>query len=273
MEIVKGRKSVRTYDGRLLTEEDREKLVAFMAEQTNPYGIEIEYRFLDPAAHDLKSLVLAGETLYIGAKMKRVPHFEEALGYEMEALVLYAWSLGIGTVWIGGTMNRDHFEKAMELAEDDIMPCVTPVGYPAKKRAARDSMMRRAIRADVRKPLEQIVFVKKENAGGAALAEWSSTADTDVPTEVLEMIQWAPSAVNKQPWRMVLDGQRIHFYERPDKGYVGPETGDLQRIDVGIGMYHFVYGMEKAGKEVSFLLEDPKIAVPEDWQYVATSEF
>ena len=78
MEIVKGRKSVRTYDGRLLTEEDREKLVAFMAEQTNPYGIEIEYRFLDPAAHDLKSLVLAGETLYIGAKMKRVPHFEEA---------------------------------------------------------------------------------------------------------------------------------------------------------------------------------------------------
>lgn len=29
------------------------------------------------------------------------------MGYSFEKLVLFAWSLGIGTVWIGGTMKRE----------------------------------------------------------------------------------------------------------------------------------------------------------------------
>ena len=45
--------------------------------------------------------------------MKREPHGEEAFGYAFEQIVLYAESLGIGTTWIGGTMDRKAFEKAM----------------------------------------------------------------------------------------------------------------------------------------------------------------
>lgn len=48
-------------------------------------------------------------------------------------LVLYAQSIGIGTVWLGGTMNRSAFERAMEPGEDEIMPCASPLGYPARK--------------------------------------------------------------------------------------------------------------------------------------------
>lgn len=47
--------------------------------------------------------------------------------------MLYAQSLGIGTVWIGGTMDRAAFEATMELGENEVMPCVSPLGYPAKK--------------------------------------------------------------------------------------------------------------------------------------------
>lgn len=36
--------------------------------------------------------------------------------------MLYAQSLGLGTVWLGGTMNRDAFERAMNLGEDEMMP-------------------------------------------------------------------------------------------------------------------------------------------------------
>jgi len=60
-----------------------------------------------------------------------VPHFEEALGYAMEQFVLDAWSVGIGTTWIGGTMDRQAFEKAMDLSEDEVMPCVSPIGHIA----------------------------------------------------------------------------------------------------------------------------------------------
>ena len=60
-----------------------------------------------------------------------MPHFEEALGYAMEQFVLDAWSVGIGTTWIGGTMDRQAFEKAMDLSEDEVMPCVSPIGHIA----------------------------------------------------------------------------------------------------------------------------------------------
>ena len=263
MDIIKGRKSVRTYDGRLLAEEDREKLEKVIAGAANPYGIEIGYRFLEPAKYGLKSPVLSGETLYLAAKVKKEPHFEEALGYSLEAVVIGAWKLGIGTVWIGGTMNRDAFEAAMDLAPDEVMPCVTPVGYPAAKRALREVMMRKGVKADWR--LKVADFASEGSAGSPLTKE-----SLDVFGEALEMVRWAPSAVNKQPWRVIVQGQKVHFYEKPDKGYVSEKTGDLQRIDVGIGMYHFVYGLESRGLKPVLLTEDPGIEVPSDWQYVAT---
>ena len=262
---IKSRKSVRTYDGRMLTGEDRERLEQFASGQTNPYGIPIVWRFLEPEQYGLKSPVLSGETLYLVAKTERVPHFEEALGYAMEAVVLYAWSLGIGTVWIGGTMNREKFEKAMELKENEVMPCVTPVGYPAKKRALREVMMRKGVKADWRYELRELVF--EEEIGRPVSHETAEKFG-----EVLEMIRWAPSAVNKQPWRLLIRGNQVHFYEKQDRGYVSHAAGDLQRIDIGIAMYHFVSGMEASGKNLAMRLEDPQLRVPENMLYTATWE-
>ncbi len=45
--------------------------------------------------------------------------------------VLYAQSIGIGTTWLGGTMNRSAFEDAVELEADEIMPCASPLDMPA----------------------------------------------------------------------------------------------------------------------------------------------
>ena len=196
MEVVKSRKSVRTYDGKPLTEEDLKWFADVVDNSRNPYGIPIEYRFLNPKEFDLRSPVLVGETLYLAAKMERVPHFEEALGYSLEEIILKAWSRGIGTVWIGGTMNREAFESAMDLEENEIMPCVTPVGYPAEKRAARDAMLRRAVKAESRLEISEFAFEVPENDGCLSpLSEQSSA----LFGEALEMVRWAPSAVNKQP--------------------------------------------------------------------------
>ena len=38
-------------------------------------------------------------------------------------------------------MRRDLFEKASETKEDEIMMCVTPVGYPAKKKTIIDKTL------------------------------------------------------------------------------------------------------------------------------------
>ncbi|MBQ3956046.1 MAG: nitroreductase [Clostridia bacterium] len=256
------RKSVRTYDGRMLTEEDRAFLSDVAKTAENPWGIPVDFCFLDPKEHGLKSPVLNGETLYLAAKVRRVPHFEEAYGYSFESVVIRAWERGIGTVWIGGTMNRENFENAVGLKADEVMPCVTPVGYPAGKRSLRETVMRKGVRADWRYGLGEIAF---EDEAGKPL----SAASAEKYGEALEAVRRAPSAVNKQPWRIVVSGGTVCFYEKPDTGYVRDATGDLQRIDVGIAMYHFVRAVSDGGGSCILTPEKPEIPVPVEWKFVA----
>ncbi len=263
LQTVLGRKSVRTFDGRPVSPEDREKLEAYIRTIVNPFGVPVRFVLLDAGEHGLSSPVLSGERLYVAGIVGRAPGAEEAYGFSFEKLVLYAWRLGIGTTWIGGTMKRELFERAAGLAKDERMPCVSPLGYPARKRALRETLMRKGVGADTRLPAERIFFDGAWDAGLPA-AKQAGIRD------LIEAVRWAPSAVNKQPWRIVVSGSDFHFYEKKDKGYTGEKTGDLQRIDVGIALCHFVTGLEELGETPSVSAADPGLAVPEGVTYVAT---
>ena len=189
---------------------------------------------------------------------------EAAYGFSFEKLVLYAWSLGIGTVWIGGTMNRDAFEKASQLKRNEMMPCVTPAGYPAEKKSVRETMMRKGIKADDRKPWEKLFF---KNDFQTPLSPGKLDGQMK---KIFEMVRWSPSAVNKQPWRIVQKDGIYHFYEKKDKGYVGEATGDLQKIDVGISLCHFVLGAESMGMKYGISVGDPGIEVMADTEYMVS---
>ena len=81
MELIMSRKSIRTFDGRPLTDSDKEKLRAFIATISNPYGIPVKFVLLDAEEHGLSSPVIQGEHLYIAGKVQKVEHCEEAFGY------------------------------------------------------------------------------------------------------------------------------------------------------------------------------------------------
>ena len=263
---IPGRKSVRSFDGAPLRLEDREKLERFMAKLTNPFGIPVECVLLDAEKEGLSSPVITGETLYVAGMVEKKPYADVAFGVSFEKLVLYAWSLGIGTTWIAGTMKRESFQKAAGLREGWMMPCISPLGYPAKKRSLKETMMRKGIGADSRFPAEKLFFdgsLDKPLAGD----KLSALAGP------LELTRWAPSAVNKQPWRLVAADGRVHFYEKKDKGYVGDATGDLQKIDVGIALCHFLLGLEDRGMAPSVTVEDPGIPISGDMEYIATVVF
>lgn len=262
-DLVRGRRSVRTFDGNALSLEDKEKLQQFMSSIENPFGIKIQFSMLSAAASGLKSPVIVGTDSFVGGKVKRIPHAEEAFGYSMEMLVLYAQSLGIGTTWIGGTMDRSAFERAMQLEADEKMPCVTPVGYPAPKMSLRESMMRKGVRADDRVPFETLFFdgsfsnpLKEEKAGSLR--------------KPLEMVRLAPSAVNKQPWRVLVADHMVHFYEKSSKGFVSDAVGDMQKIDLGIALCHFALAAQEQGLSLAFSMEAPSVSCPEDYQYIAS---
>lgn len=262
-ELARARRSIRTFNSQQLDAEDLAKLTAYMEDLPNPYGIPIRCRILDGRKQLLKCPAVSGTRLFVGGKAKRTPHMEEAFGYSFELLVLYAQSLGVGTVWIGADMDRPTFEPAMELAEDELTPCMTPLGYPAERMSMRENIIRKGIRADTRKPFETLFFdgdfntpLTKEKAGPLAHA--------------LEMIQWAPSAVNEQPWRLLVTERAVHFYLRPTKGFVSNATGDLQKIDMGVALCHFQLAAEEDGMDVRFAVADPGLPMEKEMEYIAS---
>ncbi|MCR4950425.1 MAG: nitroreductase family protein [Solobacterium sp.] len=263
LEAIRSRRSVRTFDTAALRPEDTQKIMEFAGKVENPYDIPVTWKLLDGKKYNLNSPVIVGTDLYIAGKMNRLPHAEEAFGYTFEKVVLFAEQLGIGTTWIAGTMNREAFEKAMALSGNEVMPCVSPLGYPAKKMALRETMMRKGIKADSRIAFSELFFdgsfdqpLTKEKAGTLS--------------EVLESVRLAPSAVNKQPWRVVLCDNKAHFYEKPAKGYVSEDGWDLQKIDMGIALCHFELAAEELGLSAAFEINDPSLPVPEGMQYIAS---
>ena len=64
-ELVRSRRSVRTFDGESLHKKDLEKLSTFMAGLKNPYGIPVECKLLDAKQQPLKCPVVSGTDLYV----------------------------------------------------------------------------------------------------------------------------------------------------------------------------------------------------------------
>ena len=264
-ETILTRKSVRSYDRRPIDPGTLEKVRAFAEAVQNPFGIPVTFVFLDAKEHGLSSPVLTGEPLYVAGKVGKVPYGDVAFGFAMEQLLLYAWSLGLGSVWIGGTMKRELFQQAAGLGAGERMPCISPLGYPAAKRSLRETVMRRGCGADSRLSGEKLFF--REDFGtplaGKALEPWG---------DLLELVRWAPSAVNKQPWRLVMRDGRFHFYLRHDRGYIGEAVGDMQKIDMGIALSHFTLAARIKGLEPTVTITAPAIPVPPGTEYIATVE-
>ena len=264
-DAVKTRYSVRTYDNNSLDASAKEKLIAYAEGLTNPLGPGIKIQFIEKElSSNGEKLgtygVIKGAKSYIAVIMQKKEYAEEALGYEFEELVLYAAHLGLGTCWLGGTFNRSAFSENVALGENEVFAFLSPVGRKSHKNRMGEQLFRRTLKADDRKPWQELFFkgdlnipLAKEDAGEYCFP--------------LEMLRRAPSAVNKQPWLVVMTDKGFHFYEK--KTYAG-EGIDMQRVDVGICVCHFHLAAMEKGLAGHFEKCCPDIAVPDDTVYITS---
>ena len=262
-ELIKQRKSVRTFDGTGLKKEHLAELEKHIVEIICPFDANITFRILDANKNNLSSPVIVGADTYLAAKVERNGQYELAYGYCFEEACLYAASMGIGTVMLAASLSRQTFEKAMDVKENEVMPVASPIGYPAAKRSIRESLMRKGLKADERIAFESLFFdetfdcgLTRERAGDFA--------------EPLEMMRLAPSAANKQPWMAVVCGRAVHFYENRTMK-VSP-LGDIQKVDIGIGLAHFDLTRKENGLSGGFTFKDPGMKTPENVHYVVSFE-
>jgi hypothetical protein len=93
----------------------------------------------------------------------------------------------------------------------------------------------------------------------------------------LEMTRMAPSASNKQPWRVVKENDAWHFFLKRTPGYRTSlaanllTLSDLQRVDMGIAMCHFELAALEAGICGTWQIRPADTPVPSELtEYTAT---
>lgn len=266
-EAIEQRYSVRTYEKRSVEQDVRNKLQSFADELENPLGPKVRFRLIDKtvAANGEKLGTygfISGASLFVGAAVPDVPCAAEALGYDFEMLVLYAQSLGLGTCWLGGTFNKSAFASNMNLRDNEHFPAVSPIGYPKKKRTV-EKLFRLKLKADDRFLWEMLFFdygfekpLSKEKAGAYA--------------HPLEMLRLAPSAENKQPWRVVFSGDAFHFFAN---GITDDSINSIRmkRIDCGIAICHFHQLVLELGLLGEFRrVDNIPFKVPENTAYITS---
>ncbi len=186
----------------------------------------------------------------------------ENYGFILEAIILAATDLNLGTCWLGGTFNRSQFSEFIQLKSDERIPAVSPVGYPTTRRL-KEKFIRSIAKAKVRKPWEQIFF----NGDFNSQIEQDEIGNYKT---ILEMVRIGPSAGNKQPWRILKEKEQniFHFYVKYSEDKKSSPYNQFVRLDIGIAICHFDLSVKELGMIGKWEFEEPNIEHPKELKYI-----
>jgi hypothetical protein len=263
IKTIQIRKSCRTYSNKTIEPEKIAELRLFLASNIRtPFGSKVRFHLMDfneINIGELKNLttygVIKGARQFIIGTVEKQSRSMEDYGYGMEKNILKATAMGLGTCWLGGTFKRSGFAEKINMDESELLPVISPVGYPSEKRSIIDRTFRFIASSDKRKPWDELFYLQdidtvlyKVNAGRF-----------EIP---IECVRIAPSASNKQPWRIIKDkgNNTFHFYLKRTPGYgnIGKDI-KLQNIDIGIAMCHFELSARALGLTGDWNVNDPQI--------------
>ncbi|MGL4986176.1 MAG: nitroreductase family protein [Treponemataceae bacterium] len=207
-ELIKNRRSIRSYQKKELEPQIVATLNDFILEQKKESGLQIDLVCNDTTVFD-SLLARYGKFEnahnFIVFSGKKEKNLDEKVGYFGEKILLKAVELGLGTCWVGGTYNK----KAVKAPKDTKIVCVISIGYIEKQGIRRKSKM-----------LDQVIHPKSQRP------QWFIHG--------VENALYAPTALNQQKFifsvfENIVDVQISGF-------------GFYTKVDLGIVKYHFEIG-------------------------------
>ena len=268
-EAVKKRVSTRSFEEKALSKEDKNRLMDINNSLTNPFDVNVRVQYIskDSGADGVQLGTygtIKGAKDYLAITVKGEPYAMEAAGYQFENLILYATEMGLGTVWLAATFSRKDFEKAMEISSDDLFPCISPIGYPSEKKSLVEKLTRVGLGSKNRKAWDKIFFLND-------FEHSLSKDDAGAYEQALEMLRLAPSSTNAQPWAVVKEGNKFHFF-CDYKNNINEDMRKIKHLDLGIALSHFHQTAMADGLTGKFEIEDIKFTTPENMHYVISYE-
>ncbi len=240
------RHSQRKYSGEIPDESVTAKIENVCAEFTPFSGVR-SVVVREPANDVFKGAV--GQYFF---KVTKAPYYivfigemtetnvQASTGYIGEGVILEATALGLNTCWVGGFYKREAVLKQIDLKDNEKLLAITPIGYSEeeKDRVGNSTKKHR------RKNLNKLILSKEENIG-----KWIDSA--------LEVARLAPSAANRQPWRIEISDDSITVSSSSKR----EGSSVSRRLDCGIAMLHLELGALVNGLKGSWeFLDYPEVA-------------
>ena len=229
IEIIQNRRSVRTYTGEPISSALIAKIEKYISQLQTPFGNKARIELIH--THSSKNAVkvgtyglIKGACDFLTLIYEDAPFAESAAASIFEQAILYCTDLGLGTCWLAG-FSRSDVIKQIEPLQNEKIRIISPVGYISDKKSFVEKHIIRGDKNHAnRKPFGTLFYEKsfnnpltEENAG--------------IYAKPLEMVRLAPSANNKQEWRVLLENNVLHFYKKPYPLF--------DSIDIGIALCHF----------------------------------
>ncbi|MDY2794487.1 MAG: nitroreductase family protein [Peptostreptococcus porci] len=167
------------------------------------------------------------------------PHHLENAGYVGERAILKARDLGIDSCWISYS-DRNAVKNTLGIDTDKEVVALIALGYASSEKKIEgagktgdnysQSNLSVSKGSSDRIALEEMVFIDK----------WGNSATAEVLEEraLLDAFSYsrmAPSSLNKQPWRFIVDGGKVVLAIN-NENYSGSYAN---KIDAGIIMLYF----------------------------------
>jgi len=234
IKAINSRKSVRNYKTENLTAEDMQKVKTIINE-AKPLHSNIPMEALlieegEKITDTFKGLVAKYTKVtaphYIAFTSEIKEGHLENIGFIGEEIVLKLTELGLGTCWVGAAIKEDQFKNIVKVQPNQNYIIIVAFGYPTQEL----------------KPVENRKRLDKSKVV-------SGTYEDQYETIVQAFID-APSAVNSQPWKLVIEQNKFDLYLENRSFLTKKLLKDMNHVDMGIGLCHLYHSAIELGYKV-----------------------
>ena len=212
-----------------------EDILEKLSKQETPFGSNFFLELLNQASGENEKIGTYGFVQNAAAFLAgTTPNKLESIidyGFIGQLAVLQLLELGIGSVWLGGTFNRNTVKRSLKT--DDLIPALIAIGHP-KDKSLTEQTIRLLVRASSRKDFGELF----SDAQGRPLVNSHKYA------QVLEALRLAPSGTNRQPWRVVVDDKKLSLFIQRTPNYAKELNYDVQGLDMGIALAHLKVALD-----------------------------
>lgn len=280
--IIKTKKSVRKYKNEPVKESEINEIINFFNTSErldNKINTEIKILSKKDVFENLNNIAgyngfMIEAPNYIIILSEKKPYYIENTGYIGENICLKAKDLNLDTCWITFE-DSSTISKKLKLNIKKEITGIIAFGYGEKEisnkikspifinnnNSKSDIKVIEATDSE-RKSVEEIVYMES----------WGNNASIDELkirglTDIFWYSSMAPSALNKQPWKFILDKETVILCIKTDKN----KTSYTEKIDSGIIMLYFELIVDSTLFDLKWKLSLPEkdYKIPNDYKIIA----